>query len=60
MTSHFPKATKGSPCHIVHDVKFDGRLKSRLVAGGHMSPEVHKEGKFSTVVSMEGLSLIHI
>ncbi|MEM7375743.1 MAG: reverse transcriptase domain-containing protein, partial [Bacteroidota bacterium] len=52
-----PPGYKRIPYHIVHDVKFDGRLKSRLVAGGHMSPEVHKEDKFSTVVSMEAVRL---
>ena len=50
-----PKGYKRIPNHIVHAVKFDGRLKCRLVAGGHMSPTVHKEDKFSTVVSMEAV-----
>ena len=52
-----PKGHKRIPYHVVHAVKFDGRLKSRLVAGGHMSPSVHKEDKFSTVVSMEAVRL---
>ena len=52
---HVPFGYKRIPYHIVHDVKFDGRLKSRLVAGGHRSPEVHKEEKYSTVVSMEAV-----
>ncbi len=46
---------KQIPYHMVHDVKFDGRKKSRLVAGGHKGPEVHKEDKYSTVVSMEAV-----
>ena len=52
-----PLGYKRIPYHIVHDVKFDGRLKSRLVAGGHRSPEIHKEDKFSTVVSMEAVRM---
>ena len=45
------------PYHIVHDVKFDGRLKSRLVAGGHMSPELGKEDRYASVVSTEAVRL---
>ena len=57
MGDPIPHGYKRIPHHIVHDVKFDGRLKSRLVAGGHMSPDVCKEDKFSTVVSMEAVRL---
>ena len=39
------------------DVKFDGRLKSRLVAGGHRTPDVPHEDVFSSVVSMEAVRL---
>ena len=35
-----PRGYKRIPYHIVFDVKFDGRLKSRLVAGGHRTPDV--------------------
>ena len=52
-----PQGYKRIPYHIIHDVKFDGRLKSRLVAGGHCSPEVDKEDRFSTVVSMEAVRI---
>ena len=52
-----PLGYKRIPYHIIHDVKFDGRLKSRLVAGGHRSPEIHKEDRFSTVVSMEAVRI---
>ncbi len=52
-----PLGYKRIPYHIVHDVKFDGRKKSRLVAGGHMSPNVSKEEAFSGVVSMESVRL---
>ena len=37
-----PRGYSSIPYHFVHDVKFDGRLKSRLVAGGHMSPHVDR------------------
>ena len=52
-----PKGYQRIPYHIVYDVKFDGRLKARLVAGGNRSPEVHREDVFSAVVSMEGVRL---
>ncbi len=35
-------------------MKFDGRLKSRLVDGGHTAPTVDKAERLSGVVSMEG------
>ena len=46
-----------NPCHIVHDVKFHGRLKSRLVAGGHRSPRVCPEDCHASVVSMEAVRM---
>ena len=52
-----PKGYTRIPYHIVHDVKFDGRLKSRLVAGGHRAPIVEKEDRFSGVVSMEAVRI---
>ncbi len=45
------------PYHLVHDVKFDGSLKSRLVDGGHRAPTVDKEERLSGVVSMEGVRI---
>ena len=52
-----PKEYKRIPYQIVFDVKFDGRLKSRLVAGGHRTPDVPREEVFSGVVSMEAVRL---
>ena len=52
-----PPGYKRIPYHIVFDVKFDGRLKSRLVAGGHRSPDVPREDVFSGVASMEAVRL---
>ena len=51
------KGYKRIPYHVVFDVKFDGRKKSRLVAGGHRTPEVPKENVFSLVVGMEAVRL---
>ena len=52
-----PKGYKRIPYHIVFDVKFDGRRKARLVAGGHRSPDVPVEDAFSGVVSMEAVRI---
>ena len=38
-------------------MKFDGWLKSRLVAGGHRTPDVPKEDVFSPVVGMDTVRL---
>ena len=47
-----PYGYKRIPYHCIYDVKFDGRRKCRLVAGGHMTdPPV--DDIFSGVVSME-------
>ena len=43
--------------HFVYDVKHDGRLKARLVAGGHLTP-VPIESVYSGVVSLKGIRLI--
>ena len=32
-----PPGYKQIPCHMIFDVKFDGRHKARLVAGGHLT-----------------------
>ena len=52
-----PKGYKRIPYHLVYDVKFDGRLKGRLVAGGHRTPFVPKEESFSGVVTNEAVRL---
>lgn len=46
---------KQIPYHMIFDVKFDGRRKSRLVVGGHRAPEVPKEEIYPGVVSMENI-----
>ena len=49
---HVPTGYKRIPYHCIYDVKFDGRRKCRLVAGGHMTDPPTEE-IFSGVVSME-------
>jgi Reverse transcriptase (RNA-dependent DNA polymerase) len=51
-----PPGYKRIPYHCVFDVKFDGRRKCRLVAGGHRT-DPPKEDIFSGVVSMEAVRL---
>ena len=51
-----PFGYKKIPYHCVFDVKFDGRRKCRLVAGGHRT-DPPKEDIFSGVVSMEAVRL---
>ena len=51
-----PVGYKWIPYHCVYDAKFDGRLKARLVAGGHMTNPT-TEDVFSGVVGMETVRL---
>jgi hypothetical protein len=51
-----PPGYKRIPYHCIYDVKFDGRRKCRLVAGGHMT-DPPKEDIYSGVVSMEAVRL---
>jgi hypothetical protein len=44
-------------CHMVYDVKHDGRHKARLVAGGHLT-DPNTESVYSGVVSLRGIRLI--
>ena len=45
------------PNHLVFDVKFDGRHKSRLVAGGNHT-EPPKEDIYSGVMSIESIRIL--
>jgi hypothetical protein len=51
-----PPGYKRIPYHCIYDVKFDGRRKCRLVAGGHRT-DPPKEDIYSGVVSMEAVRL---
>ena len=46
------------PYHLIFDVKFDGRRKCRLVAGGHRTPDVPPEEVYSGDVSMNTIRMV--
>ncbi len=48
------------PYHLIWDVKFDGRRKCRMVAGGHRTPSVAPEEVYSGVVSMETIRMAFV
>ena len=52
-----PAGYKHICCHFVFDVKHDGRHKSHLVAGGHLT-DVPLESVYSGVVSLQSLRLV--
>ena len=52
-----PDGYKQIPCHMVYDVKWDGRHKSRFVAGGHRT-DTPIESTYSAVVSLLGVRMI--
>ena len=55
-----PDGYKEIPYHFVFDAKFDGRKKSRLVAGGHKAPEVPENDIYSGVVSIETIRVAFV
>ena len=52
-----PSGYKKIPCHMVYDVKHDGRHKSRFVAGGHRT-DTPIESTYSAVVSLLGVRMV--
>jgi Reverse transcriptase (RNA-dependent DNA polymerase) len=52
-----PPDYKKIRCHMVYDVKHDGRHKGRLVAGGHLTP-VPTDSVYSGVISLCALRLV--
>ena len=52
-----PEGYQKIPCHMVYDVKHDGRHKSRFVAGGHRT-STPTESVYSGVVTLQGIRLI--
>ena len=52
-----PDGHKQIPCHMVCDVKWDGRHKSRFVAGGHCT-DAPTELTCSAIVSLLGVRVI--
>ena len=57
---HVPEGCKQIPYHTIFDVKFDGRRKARLVAGGHKAPEVPREEIYSGVLLMEKIRTLFV
>ena len=55
--AEIPEGYKKIPCHIVYDVKHDGRHKSRMVAGGHRT-DTPIESTYSGVVSLLGIRMV--
>ena len=51
-----PSGYKRIPCHMIFDVKFDGRRKARFVAGGHLTTDPGEES-YSGVVAPEAVRL---
>ena len=52
-----PDGYKKIPCHMIYDVKYDGRHKARFVAGGHRT-DTPIESTYSAVVSLLGIRMI--
>ena len=52
-----PQGYKRIRCHMIYDVKHDGRHKARFVAGGHLT-EVPVDSIYSGVVSLRSLRLV--
>ena len=52
-----PDGYKKIPCHMIYDVKWDGRHKSRFVAGGHRT-DTPVESTYSAVVSLLGVRMV--
>ena len=51
-----PPGYKQIPCHMIYDVKFDGRRKARFVAGGHMTIDPGEDA-YSGVIAPEAVRL---
>ena len=52
-----PQGYQKIPCHMIYDVKHDGRHKARFVAGGHRT-ETPTDSVYSGVVSLQGIRLV--
>lgn len=55
--TNIPPGYKRIFCHMIYDVKHDGRYKSRFVGGGHLTA-IPTESVYSGVVSLRSLRLI--
>jgi hypothetical protein len=52
-----PTGYKRIRCHMIYDVKHNGRHKARLVAGGHLT-DPNAESVYSGEVSLRGIRLV--
>jgi hypothetical protein len=52
-----PNIYKKIRCHMIYDVKYDGRHKAHLVAGGHLT-DPNTERVYSGVNSLCGIRLV--
>ena len=52
-----PDGHKKIRCHMIFDVKQDGRRRARFVAGGHMTG-VNDDTCYSSVVSLRGMRMV--
>jgi hypothetical protein len=57
IAGHVPSGYKRIRCHMTHDVKHDGRHKTRLVSGGHLT-DPNTESVDSGVAFLQGIWLI--
>ena len=51
-----PSGYKKIPCHMIYDVKFDGRRKARFVAGGHLTMDPGEDA-YAGVVAPDAVRL---
>ena len=57
--ARIPSGYRTIRIHIVYDVKNDGRHRSRVVAGGHLTSEPgHGESLYSGVVTLRGMKTV--
>jgi hypothetical protein len=52
-----PDGCKKIRCHMIYNVKHDGRHKSRLVSGGYLT-DISNDSVYSSVVSLRGIRLV--
>ena len=53
---NIPPGFKQIRCHMIFDIKYDGRHKARMVAGGHQA-DIPIDSVYSGVVSLRGFRM---
>jgi len=51
-----PQGFKKFPCHMIYDVKFDGRRRARFFAGEHLTMDLG-EGAYARAITSEAIRL---